>query len=106
MNYRTFVFYNIIGAFLWGVGLTLLGFFLGQIAFVEEYAEFFIIGIVLLSGVPILIELYKAGRSAATKRRQPKDSDEKTVTATTVDDAASHVAEAVAEAVGETSVKN
>lgn len=106
MNYRTFVLYNLIGAFLWGAGLTLLGFFLGQIAFVEEYAEFFIIGIVLLSGVPILVELYKAGRSAAAKRRQSKNTDENTVTAMNADDAASHVAEAVAEAVGETSVKN
>jgi membrane-associated protein len=71
MPYRTFVTFNLIGAFLWGVGLTLVGFFLGQIDFVAEYAEFFIIGIVLLSGVPILIELSKAGR-AAVKSRQKK----------------------------------
>jgi membrane-associated protein len=71
MPYRTFVTFNLIGAFLWGVGLTLVGFFLGQIDFVAEYAEFFIIGIVLLSGVPILIELSKAGR-AALKSRQAK----------------------------------
>ncbi len=71
MPYRTFVTFNLIGAFLWGVGLTLIGFFLGQIAFVAEYAEFFIIAIVLLSGVPILIELSKAGRTAV-KSRQAK----------------------------------
>lgn len=71
MPYRTFVTFNLIGAFLWGVGLTLVGFFLGQINFVAEYAEFFIIGIVLLSGVPILIELSKAGR-AALKSRQAR----------------------------------
>ncbi len=71
MPYRTFVTFNLIGAFLWGVGLTLVGFFLGQIDFVAEYAEFFIIGIVLLSGVPILIELSKAGR-AALKSRQAR----------------------------------
>lgn len=71
MPYRTFVTFNLIGAFLWGVGLTLVGFFLGQINFVAEYAEFFIIGIVLLSGVPILIELSKAGR-AVLKSRQAR----------------------------------
>ena len=70
MRYRTFVTFNLIGAFLWGVGLTLVGFFLGQIPFVEEYAEYFIIGIVLLSGIPILMELYKAGRATIVKRRQ------------------------------------
>ncbi len=52
MQYRTFVLFNLSGAFSWGVGLTLVGFLLGQIEFVAKYSEFFIIGIVLLSGVP------------------------------------------------------
>jgi membrane-associated protein len=74
MKYRTFVTYNLIGAFLWGVGLTLVGFFLGQIDFVAEYAEYFIIGIVLLSGIPILMELFKAGRTnLAARKRHPAD---------------------------------
>lgn len=68
MRYGTFVTYNLIGAFLWAVGLTLVGFFLGQIEFVATYSEYFIIGIVLLSGVPILTELYKAGRSRLQTR--------------------------------------
>ena len=74
MSYRTFVTYNLVGAFLWGVGLTLIGFFLGQIAFVAEYAEFFIIGIVLISGIPILMELGKAGRAALVRRKQSADA--------------------------------
>ncbi|MCU1546945.1 MAG: hypothetical protein JWP30_2045 [Homoserinimonas sp.] len=73
MRYRTFVTYNVIGAFLWGVGLTLLGFFLGQIDFVAEYAEYFIVGIVLLSGIPILLELFKAGRATIAGKRHPAD---------------------------------
>ncbi|MEO6309731.1 MAG: VTT domain-containing protein [Leifsonia sp.] len=70
MRYRTFVTYNLIGAFLWGIGLTLLGYFLGQIAFVAQYAEYFIIGIVLVSGIPILMELAKAGKATLTRRKQ------------------------------------
>lgn len=31
MNYRSFFFYNVIGAVLWGVGITSAGFFLGKI---------------------------------------------------------------------------
>ena len=69
MRYRSFVTYNAIGAFAWGVGLTLVGFFLGQIAFVEAYSEYFIIGIILLSGIPILTELVKAGRTTLKERR-------------------------------------
>jgi membrane-associated protein len=74
MRYRTFVTFNLVGAFLWGVGLTLVGFFLGQIDFVAEYAEYFIIAIVLLSGIPILFELYRAGRARLSARgRKPAD---------------------------------
>ena len=69
MRYRSFVAYNAIGAFAWGVGLTLVGFFLGQFAFVATYSEFFIIGIILLSGIPILTELAKAARTTLRERR-------------------------------------
>lgn len=30
MNYKIFVTYNILGAFIWGMGITLLGYFLGE----------------------------------------------------------------------------
>jgi membrane-associated protein len=74
MKYRTFVTFNLIGAFLWGVGLTLVGYFLGQIEFVAANAEYFIIAIVLLSGIPILIELTKAGRARFSRKgRHPAD---------------------------------
>lgn len=69
MSYRSFAAYNAIGAFGWGVGLTLVGFFLGQIAFVAEYSEYFILDIVLLSGIPILSELAKAARTTQKARR-------------------------------------
>ncbi|TFD11351.1 DedA family protein [Cryobacterium sp. TMT4-10] len=68
MSYRTFVLYNLAGSFLWGVGLTLVGFVLGQIEFVAKYSEFFIIAIVLMSGIPILTELYRGVRSSRRAR--------------------------------------
>ena len=36
MKYSTFVRYNVVGGFLWGVGVTLLGYWFGQIDFVAE----------------------------------------------------------------------
>lgn len=68
MNYRTFVIYNVIGGTLWGVGVTLLGFFLGQITFVKANIELILIAIVAISVVPIAIELLRA-RMAARRGR-------------------------------------
>ncbi|GAA2189069.1 hypothetical protein GCM10009786_20740 [Leucobacter alluvii] len=82
MEYRHFVLYNAIGALLWGVGVTLLGFFLGQIPFVREYSEVFIIVLVLIPGIPILIELFRALSHWRAKRGAPvaapvsRDGDE------------------------------
>jgi membrane-associated protein len=60
MRYRTFVIYNVIGGVLWGCGVTILGYFLGQIPFVKEHIELILIGIVVVSVVPIGIELLRA----------------------------------------------
>lgn len=60
MNYRTFVLYNVIGGILWGTGVTVLGYFLGQIPFVKANIEFILIGIVFLSVLPIVFELGRA----------------------------------------------
>jgi len=60
MEYRPFVTYNFIGGTLWGVGVTLLGFWLGQVAFVNTHIELILVGIVLVSVVPIGIEYLRA----------------------------------------------
>ncbi|MGB3414557.1 MAG: VTT domain-containing protein, partial [Microbacteriaceae bacterium] len=78
MHYRQFVFFNMIGALAWGVGLTLLGYFLGQIDFVEKYAEYIILGIVFVSGIPILIELSKGFRSWRQHRKERRSAQETT----------------------------
>ena len=62
MNYRTFVFFNVIGGIGWGVSVTTLGYFLGQVDFVHDNLEPIILGIVALSVLPIAIELLRARR--------------------------------------------
>jgi membrane-associated protein len=66
MKYRTFVTFNVVGGLLWAVGVTLLGFFLGQIDFVEENLEVAILAVVGISVLPIAIELLKARREKQT----------------------------------------
>ncbi|AXI78879.1 DedA family protein [Peterkaempfera bronchialis] len=64
MSYRTFTVYNIVGGVLWGSGVTLLGHVLGRIAFVRDHIELILVGIVLLSVVPVAVELLRARRAA------------------------------------------
>ncbi|MEV1142595.1 VTT domain-containing protein [Micromonospora sp. NPDC049799] len=64
MNYRTFVIYNVIGGVLWGTGVTVLGYFLGQIPFVKANIEFILIAIVGISVIPIAVELLRAWMAA------------------------------------------
>ncbi|WP_405727897.1 VTT domain-containing protein [Streptomyces sp. NBC_01537] len=60
MNYRSFITYNIIGGTLWGGGVTLLGYWLGQIEFVRTHIELILIAIVFISVIPIVIEFLRA----------------------------------------------
>lgn len=60
MPYRTFVAYNVVGGTLWGVSVTTIGYFLGQIDFVAAHIELILIGIVALSVLPIGFELLRA----------------------------------------------
>ena len=62
MNYRTFVTFNLVGGAMWAVGVTLLGYFLGQIDFVEQNLELAILSVVAISVVPIVLEVLKARR--------------------------------------------
>jgi membrane-associated protein len=67
MEYRTFVTYNVVGAGLWALGVTLLGFFLGQVDVVEQNLEIAILAIVAISALPIVIELLRARRGRQTR---------------------------------------
>jgi membrane-associated protein len=62
MEYRTFVRWNIIGGTIWAFGVTLLGYFLGQVDVIEENLELAILTVVAISCAPIAIELLKARR--------------------------------------------
>lgn len=64
MNYGVFTLFNVIGAVVWGVGLTLLGYWLGRFEIIQKLLEPIVIGIVVVSVLPMLIEWYKRRRAA------------------------------------------
>jgi membrane-associated protein len=62
MNYRTFVTFNVVGGFLWAIGVTLLGYFLGQVDVIEENLELAILTVVAISLLPIAREVWLSRR--------------------------------------------
>ncbi|XVU28135.1 DedA family protein [Actinoplanes sp. CA-054009] len=64
MHYRTFLLFNVIGGTLWGCGVTILGYFLGQVAFVKSNIELILIAIVAVSVIPVGVELLRGRRRA------------------------------------------
>ena len=64
MKYRTFVTYNIVGGLLWGVGVTTLGYFLGEIEFIKNNLEVAAVIIVAISVLPVAIEFRRHRRDA------------------------------------------
>lgn len=62
MRYRTFVLYNVVGGLLWAVGVTTLGYFLGEIEWIRHNLELAILVIVGLSVLPVVFEVLRARR--------------------------------------------
>ncbi len=65
MHYPTFVAYNVLGGLLWGVGVTTVGYLLGEAFDVDRYLLPIIGVIVAVSLVPVLREALRARRSRA-----------------------------------------
>jgi membrane-associated protein len=60
MDYRTrFTPYNVAGAVLWIVLLTVAGYLFGQHPFVQKHYETVILGIVFISVLPMVVELVR-----------------------------------------------
>jgi membrane-associated protein len=64
MSYPVFALYNIVGAVVWGVGITLLGYWLGQFEIIQKLLEPIFIVIVVASVAPMFVEWYKRRRAA------------------------------------------
>ena len=68
MDYVQFLTFNVIGAALWVAVATLAGYFFGNISFVQKNFSLVIIGVVLISLLPIMVEII----SRKMKRKKAK----------------------------------
>lgn len=60
MNYRNFLVYNVVGAILWAGIFVYAGYFFGNIPIVKNNFKFVVLGIIVISVLPIVIELGKS----------------------------------------------
>ena len=61
MDYPRFLSFNVFGGIGWVISMTMAGYFLGEVELVRRHFEKVIIGIVLVSVLPIVLE-YLRGR--------------------------------------------
>jgi membrane-associated protein len=69
-----FLGFDIVGGILWGGGVTLLGYFLGNVPFVKNHLELVILAIALVSMLPAIISAARAfleRRRAAEPKPEP-----------------------------------
>lgn len=64
MEYRTFAIFSTVGGILWVTVLTLAGYYLGNVTFIKENIDLVAIGIVLISVIPIAVELLRRNRAS------------------------------------------
>ncbi len=71
--YRRFVAYNMLGALIWGAGVTWAGAALGGVPFVHDNLEVIIILIVVASVIPMVVEILLSKRRARRESAQASD---------------------------------
>jgi membrane-associated protein len=71
MRYRVFVPFNVLGGVLWGVGVTLAGYELGSsVKNLDRYLVPIILVVIIVSLIPIALELRRARRELAPREAQ------------------------------------
>jgi membrane-associated protein len=76
MDYRKFVTYNVVGGVVWGSGVTFLGYLLGEsIPDIDKWLLPIVGVIVMISFIPIFMELLKMRRAGVAERAVAADGD-------------------------------
>ncbi|MGA2489255.1 MAG: VTT domain-containing protein, partial [Anaerolineales bacterium] len=70
MPYGYFITWDVIGGATWVATFTLLGYFFGNIPFVQDNFELVIIAIILISLVPAVVEALKVRREGKKQNAQ------------------------------------
>jgi membrane-associated protein len=74
MPMRRFVVYSALGGVVWAAGLTLLGYWLGNVALLDEHLDLVLVAIVAVSLIPVLVETLRS-RSQTRDSRYDEESE-------------------------------
>jgi membrane-associated protein len=74
MPMRRFVAYSALGGVVWATGVTLLGFWLGNVALLSKHLDLVLVAIVAVSLVPVLVEMLRS-RSQTRDPRYDEESE-------------------------------
>ena len=67
MAARKFAFANVVGASIWAVGISLLGFWLGKSIDIDKYIYPIVAVIIILSLIPPFLEYRKHRRTTSSR---------------------------------------
>jgi len=70
MKYSKFILYNVVGAISWVAIFISLGYFFGNIPFVQKNFEFVIFAIIFISFIPPVLEVLKARRESKAEKTE------------------------------------
>jgi membrane-associated protein len=71
MTYPRFAMYNVVGGLLWVVGLTGLGYLIGNTEWVKAHFSIVTLALIIVPGLPAVYQVFKAWRES----RQGQSSD-------------------------------
>lgn len=74
MKYRTFGTYNIVGALLWVPSFVYAGYFFGNLPIVKENFGLVVIGVIVVSVLPMVWEFIRAQREKRTASHKATDA--------------------------------
>ncbi|GAX81608.1 hypothetical protein CEUSTIGMA_g9036.t1 [Chlamydomonas eustigma] len=72
MVYSKFALYNVLGALVWAVLFVVGGFFFGNLPFVQKNFTAVVLGIVVVSVVPVILEIVAAQKEQQQQQQQQK----------------------------------
>lgn len=67
MTFRHFITWTAVGAVVWAAGITVIGYFLGNVAFIKDNLEYAIMAIIVISVLPMVFEIVRE-RAKAKKQ--------------------------------------